>query len=201
MNMPVTTVFVRSDRALERVVLQVGEDQWDRPVPADFRTMHPSDEQPTLREVIGYHASDEAWVPDMLAGRTMEQVGPTAYDGDLLGADPKASFSRLVDQGVAAAERVEDLEQPVHFSYGDWSTEEALWHLTSFRALRAVDIARVIGVDDTLEPELVQALWDGFSERADQWRQFGVFPEPIEVAQDAPLQQRLLGLTGLRPTT
>ncbi len=199
--MPVTVVFVRSDRALERVVMQVRDDQWDRPMPPDFATMRPEGEPPpTLREVVSYHASDEAWIPDMLAGRTMEEVGPTAYDGDLLGTDPKAAFARLVDQGVAAAEQVDDLERPVHFSYGDWSTEEALWHVTSFRALRAVDLARVIGADDALEPDLVQALWDGFSARAEQWRQFGVFPDPIEVADDAPLQQRLLALTGRRPT-
>lgn len=200
MSMPVQTVFARADRALERVVLQVRDDQWDQQLPSHFATMRESVEPPTLREVLGYHAYDEAWVPDMLAGRTVEEVGPTAYDGDLLGADPKAYFSRLVDQGVAAAEQVDNLEQPVHFSYGDWPTEEALWHLTSFRALRAVDLARFIGVDDSLEPDLVQALWDGFSARAEQWRQFGVFPDPVRVAEDAPLQQRLLGLTGRPPT-
>ena len=48
---------------------------------------------PTLREIIGYHAYDDAWVPDMLAGRTMAEVGADAFKGDLLGDDPKAAFA------------------------------------------------------------------------------------------------------------
>ncbi len=78
--MPVTTVFARSDRALERVVLEVRQEQWDEPVPGWFQTRDPTGRRPTLREVIGYHASDEAWVPDMLAGRTIEQA-PARADG------------------------------------------------------------------------------------------------------------------------
>ena len=44
----------------------------------------------TLRETINYHAYDTAWVPDTLAGKTIEEVGST-YDGDLLGDEPKES--------------------------------------------------------------------------------------------------------------
>ena len=55
---------------------------------------------PTLREIIGYHAYDDAWVPDMLAGRTMDEVGQDAFKGDLLGDDPKGSFRSDRRHGV-----------------------------------------------------------------------------------------------------
>ena len=192
-----TAAFVLADRALERVVQQIPDDRWEMTMPPDFQTR--SGEVLTLRRIINYHAYDEAWIPDMLAGRTMDEVGKDAYDGDLLGDDPKAAFAALVDKGVAAAEAMTDLDQPVHWSYGDFPLGDGLWHVISFRGLRAVDLARLVGVDDTLDPQLVQAMWDEFLPQAELWRSMGVFGPAVEVDEDAPLQQRLLGLTGRQP--
>lgn len=194
-----TAAFVLADRALDAVVQQIPDDRWESELPVEFRRADRSGEPVTLRQVIRYHAYDEAWMPDMLAGRTMDEVGRATFDGDLLGADPKAAFSALVDKGVAAAEAVTDLGKPVHWSYGDFPLGEGLWHTTSFRGLRAVDLARVLAVDDTLDPGLVQAMWDEFLPQAELWRSMGVFGPAVEVSADAPLQERLLGLTGRRP--
>jgi hypothetical protein len=57
----------------------------------------------------------------------------------------------------------------------------------------------VIGVDPTLPADLVQGLWDELSPVADEWRQMGAFPPRVAVPDDAPLQDRLLGLTGRDP--
>jgi hypothetical protein len=65
--------------------------------------------------------------------------------------------------------------------------------------MRAWDIAKVIGVDPTLPDDLVQGLWDELSPVADEYRKYGVFPAAIPVPDDAPLMQRLLGLTGRDP--
>ena len=194
-----TDTFVLADRALDRVVQQVRDDQWDTVLPTSFARQGAPEEPVTLRQVLGDHAYDEAWMPDMLAGRTMDQVGRAAYDGDLLGADPRAAFHAIVDRGVAAAQEFTDLDRVLHFSYGDFPAREGLWHVISFRGLRAVDLARVLGVDDTLDPGLVQAMWDEFLPQAEAWRSMGVFGPKVEVAPDAPLQERLLGLTGREP--
>lgn len=55
------------------VVDQIDDGQWDMPMPPVF-ARRDSSHVPTLREIINYHAYDDAWVPDMLAGRTM--AGP-----------------------------------------------------------------------------------------------------------------------------
>ncbi len=191
-----TEAFVLADRALDHVVQQVRDDQWDQQLPDSFARR--GGEPVSLRQVIGYHAYDEAWVPDVLAGRTAQEVG-TAHDGELLGDDPRTSFTALVERGVAAAQELDDLGRPLHFSYGEFPARDGLWHLVAFRGLRAVDLARVVGVDDTLDPRLVQAMWDAFLPEAEQWRAMGVFGPRVEVADDAPLQQRLLGLTGRAP--
>jgi len=191
-------VFVLADRALGDVVAQIRPEQWDVPMPPEFQRRD-SDHIPTLREVVNYHAYDDAWVPDMLAGWTMEEVGADAYSGDLLGNDPQASFAVLVEKACAAARAVTDLTRTVHCSFGNYTTQEYFWQITVFRGLRAHDIARVIGVEPALPDALVEGLWAEISPRAEEWRLIGIFPPAIPVPAGAPLRDRLLGLTGRIP--
>ncbi len=190
-------LFILADTTLLGVINQIRTEQWDMTMPPDFSTWDP-DAKMTLRKVINYHAYDEAWVPDTLGGKTIAEVG-TAHDGDLLGSDPKQSFATYVDAGVAAVRDLDDLDQVVHLSYGDFPAREYLWHITSFRGLRVHDIAKVIGVDSTLPPDLTQGLWDMIAPQAEEWRAMGVFGAKVDVPDDAPLQDRLLGLTGRQP--
>ena len=64
-------VFILADEALKKVVDQIRDDQWDLVVPDDM-TRKPGT---TLRQTINYHAYDDAWVPDVLAGKTIAEVG------------------------------------------------------------------------------------------------------------------------------
>jgi uncharacterized protein (TIGR03086 family) len=191
-------VFVLADRALDRVIGEIREDQWETALPESFRTRR-MDHTPTLWEIVNYHAYDDAWVPDMLAGRTMDEAGPEQFKGDLLGSDPHGSFTAIVERACAAAQAFEDLDRTVHCSFGDFPARHYFWQINQFRALRAHDIAKVIGADPTLPEELVQGIWDEVSPNAEEWRAIGVFPAAVPVPADAPLQSRLLGLTGRQP--
>ena len=191
-------VFVLADETLNSVVMRIKDEQWDMEMPPSFLT-RASDHTPTMREIINYHAYDDAWVPDMLAGRTMDEVGRDKFKGDLLGDDPKANFAAIVAKACAAARQVTDYDRMVHCSFGDFSTREYFWQTNMFRGLRARDIAVVIGADLTLPDELVQGIWDEISPHAEEGRAIGVFPRQVAVPQDAPLIDRLLGLTGRDP--
>ncbi|GAC1615197.1 MAG: hypothetical protein NVS9B1_24960 [Candidatus Dormibacteraceae bacterium] len=191
-------VFQLADRALDSVVARIRDDQWDSPMPPNF-ARRATDKVPTLREIINYHAYDDAWVPDMLAGRTMAEVGGDSFKGDLLGADPKGNFASLVDAACAAAASVTDLDRTVHLSFGDYSTRAYFWQINMFRGLRAHDIAGIIGVDAGLPDALVQGIWDEVCPHAEEWRAIGVVPAAVSVPADAPLLDRLLGLTGRPP--
>ena len=190
--------FVLADRTLNEVVDRIADDQWAMVIPPDF-AMRQTEQRPTLREMINYHAYDDSWVPDMLAGRTMEQAGKDKFDGDLLGTRPKDSFAAIVERACRAAEALDDLDRVVHLSFGDFLAREYFWQINSFRGLRAHDLAKVIGADPTLPADLVHALWDEISPNAEHWRVMGVFPAAVPVPDDAPLQNRLLGLTGRQP--
>jgi uncharacterized protein (TIGR03086 family) len=191
-------VFQLADRALARLVARIAPEQWGILLPASFATrVRP--EPPSLRELVNYHAYDDAWVPDMLAGLTMEAAGPEKFDGDLLGEDPVASFDSIVERACAAAAAVSDLDAVAHLSFGDYSVREYFWQINQFRALRTHDIARVLGVDPALPAELVQGVWDEVSPHAEEWRTIGVYGPAVPVPADAPLLHRLLGLTGRPP--
>jgi uncharacterized protein (TIGR03086 family) len=191
-------VFVLADRAINDVVAQIRDDRWSMEMPPDFARRQ-TDRTPTLREVVNYHAYDDAWVPDMLAGKSMDEAGSDNFKGDLLGDDPKGNFAAIVEKAVAAAQLLDDLERTVHCSFGDFTAREYLWQANVFRSMRAHDIARVIGVDANLPAALVQGVWDEVSPHAEEWRAIGVFGPAVPVPEDAPLLDRLLGLTGRRP--
>src|SRR4030088_2960561 len=127
-------VFVLADHALNNVVAQIKDDQWTMEMPPTFAT-RVTDHVPTLREIINYHAYDDAWVPDMLAGRTTEEAGKDNFQGDVLGDDPKGSFAAIVEKAVAAAQALDDLERTVHCSFGDYSARGYLHQANMFRGL------------------------------------------------------------------
>jgi len=148
-------LFLVAEQALQRVVDQIRDDQWHMTMPPEFATRDPS-RTISLREVINYHAYDDAWVPDMLAGKTMDEAGKENFRGDLLGDDPQGNFARIVAAACAAARNMDDLERTVHCSFGDYTAREYFWQINSFRGLRAHDIAATIGVDSRLPDNLVQ---------------------------------------------
>ena len=191
-------VFVLADRALAKVIAQIGDSQWDLALP-DWFPRSSAQHDITLRKVVDYHAYDDSWVPAMLADTSMDEAGKAKYDGDLLGHEPKEAFARIAETACAAASALDDLDRIVHTSFGDYPVREYLWQVTSFRGLRAHDIARLIGADTKLPQDLVSGLWDEIVPHVEEWRAIGVYGPAVEVPEDADLQDRLLGLTGREP--
>ena len=192
-------VFVLADRALNDVVGQIKDDQWEMAMPEEFALQDA--ESTTLRDVVNAHAYDDAWVPDMLAANTMDFVGADKLRGDLLGDNPRANFAILVDEACAAAAALpdKDLDRTVHCSFGDYSARHYLSQIGSYRGLRAYDLAKVTGADPELPDELVAGLWEQLEPVADEWREYGVFGPRVEVPADASPLDKLLGLTGRQP--
>jgi len=189
-------LFVLSEHSLTRVFEGITDDQWNLPVPKSIQK-----DEVTLKKLMNYHAYDDAWVPETLAGKTIAEVG-TKYDGDLLGDTPKRNWDTIVAKAVSAVEAltIVDMDKTTHLSYGDFPVKDYLWHITLFRTFRTVDIARFIQVDDSLPEDLVRGMWELLEPQATMLREIGVFGSEFEVSKDAPLYERLLGLSGRQPT-
>ncbi len=184
-------LFLRSDAALRDVIDRLDPADFSAPVPKEWSQL----ESPTLLDIIGRHAYDEAWIPDVIAGRSAADGDPFA-EGDLLsGDDPIAAYDALNDNATAAVNRG-DVADTFRFTYGDYPAAEGFAHLATYRAFQAWSIAKHFGVPFHLSPELV----DGFNEHvvphADEWRQWGVFPPAIDPPADADDETRLLCTLG-----
>ncbi|ANP71727.1 hypothetical protein [Cryobacterium arcticum] len=184
-------LFLQADAALRSVIDRITPEQLSLPAPAEWS----STPDPTLRDVLAAHARDEAWVPDVLLGRTIEDAGGT-YDGDLLGADPIAAYDRLNDLATRAVSEDLDPEKIVHLSYGDFPLREYLEHVSIYRAFQAWSIARQLGWDYSLPAPLVETLWEVIGPQVEGFRAMGVFPPEVEVPSDADRETQLLGRVG-----
>jgi hypothetical protein len=132
----------------------------------------------------------------MLAGRTMDEVGRDAYDGDLLGDDPHGNIARIASRARSAAAQVSDREAVVHCGYGDVSTWDYFWQLNVARTLAAHDIARHLGAESPVSDELARAMSEGTAPAADMWRSFGIYRAEVVVPDGASWRTRYLALTG-----
>jgi uncharacterized protein (TIGR03086 family) len=186
------SVFVLVDRALNGVVGGIADEQWGTEI-AEGVVFREGDR--TLRDLVNHFASDESWVPDVLAGRTADEVGD-AYAGDLLGDEPKAGFAKLVDRAVKAVNEDYDPARTTHLSYGDYPAKTYLLHIAIFRAIGIIEISKLIDAKLEIDDELAQNLFDLIQPEADDLRAIGVFPPEVAVEPGAPVLDRLLGIMG-----
>jgi uncharacterized protein (TIGR03086 family) len=184
--MPDVTTLYR--RALERFgqhVHAIREDQWHGPTPCT---------EWDVRVLVNHLVYENRWIPPLLEGQTIAQVGDR-FDGDLLGDDPATAW----DQAAKEAERsvmTADLAALVHLSRGDVPGEEYLFEVMSDLAIHGWDLARAIGDDETLDPETVDVLYDQMKPMEQLLKASGAYGPIVEPPPDADRQTQLLAIFG-----
>jgi len=189
--MDVAKAFIQANKDLLPVILKIKDDQWNLPAPPKT-SWKPNQ---TLRNLVNYHAYDDAWVPDVLAGKTAAEVGDQ-FESLLDATDTLAQYIKFNKIAVDAVAEFSDFDRKVHLSYGDFTAQEYLTHVTLFRGLRTYDFAKFLGFVPELSPLLVQGLWDIISPKIAELRAMHVIGEEVPVAEDAPLLDRLMAMTG-----
>lgn len=188
--MTIQELFVTSNRELLRVVDQIKERQWDEMLPEGI-----SSKPATLKEAIQYHTFDDAWVPDVLAGKTAGEVGDS-YEFLLSSDDILANYRKYNHVASETVSSFDDLSRVTHLSYGDFPARDYLQHIVSFRAFRSYDFAKMLGLDTTMDPAFVDALIAEFAPVIDGYRKMGVFPPALSVVEGASQQEKLLAMAG-----
>ena len=178
--------FERATGHFGDLVQQVKDDQWSNATPcSDW----------DVRALVNHLVYEARWAPPLLKGQTIEEVG-TQFDGDLLGADPKTSYDDALGAARSAIKQPGALESTVHLSFGDTPGEEYLGQMTCDFVVHSWDLARGIGADDTLDPELVAWVDDVARPQAAMLAASGMFDPPVDVPSDADPQTKLLALFG-----
>jgi uncharacterized protein (TIGR03086 family) len=167
---------------------RIRPDQWDLPTPC---------REWTVRDLVDHLVYEQVWVPPLLAGATIQEVGDQ-YAGDLLGDDPQEAWKRASAAAVEAVAAAGDLgDFDVHLSYGSTTADHYVGELTSDLVVHAWDLARGIGADDTLDPELVEAV--AASTPPGGPGPGAIFDPPVPLPPDASPQDRLIALYGRQP--
>ena len=182
------TLFGRAADGFGRRVHQVGDDQWHNETPCD---------EWDVRVLVNHVTVEQLWVPPLAGGSTVADIGD-ALDGDQLGDDPVAAWDGAVAASAAAFGDPAVLAGTVSLSAGEKATEEYCWEMTTDALIHTWDLARGIGADEALDPELVDLVYERILPIAEHLQETGLFKPPVPVPDDSALQTKLLALFGRR---
>lgn len=169
--------------ALTSTVVDVPANGWDNPTPCtDW----------TVRDVLNHVTAEHLWVPHLLRGETIADVGDR-YDGDVLGDDPVASWEAAATAS-ADAFRDADLGAPVHVSFGDIPTEEYAEQMLIDLAVHRWDIQRGAGVGAGMDGAVVEHITPIATAMVEQFADAGIFAAPVETDSEYAHDQLLARL-------
>jgi uncharacterized protein (TIGR03086 family) len=168
----------------------VGDDQWGAPTPCtDW----------DVRALVNHVVGENRWAVPLFAGGTVQEVGDR-LDGDLLGADPVAAWDESAAAASVAVDDPDAMDRTVHLSFGDFPGREYAMQLMADLLVHGWDLARGIGADDRLDPELVDVCRAWFADIADAYRSAGAVAPRPPVPADADAQTQLLADFGRSAT-
>jgi len=180
----------RTSAEFESRLREVDPEEFDRGTPCDHWTVHDLVEHVIRGNWMGAR---------LLAGATTEEaLAPVGGDDQ---HDPVARFVDSARVQLVAFAETGALERVCHHPVGDISGAQLLGFRIGDLTLHTWDLARAAGVDESLDPALVELVWNDLAPMAPMIGSLGVFGSGPsgQVAEDAPLQLRLLDLTGRRP--
>jgi uncharacterized protein (TIGR03086 family) len=134
----------------------------------------------------------------LVDGKAIAEVGD-AFDGDLLGEDPKASaIAAAAEALTAVAERL-PAGGRVHLSYGEEDIGEYISQLAADHLLHGWDLAVATGQNRDLDPELVAEVAAWFRNREEIMRSSGAIAARPDSASGGSPQADLLIAYGRNP--
>jgi uncharacterized protein (TIGR03086 family) len=186
--MDIPAMFGRGIAEFDARVQQIGDHQWQAATP---------DDDWCVRDLVNHLVGEDLWVPPLLAGSTIAEVGDR-FDGDVLGSDPKAAWTAASAEAVHAVGADGAMDRIVHLSFGDFPGGEYTLQLFADHLIHAWDLARAIGADEHLDEELVASCTTWFEATEEAYRSAGAIAARPPVPDDADAQTLLLARWGRR---
>ena len=134
------------------------------------------------------------WVTELMDGKTIAEVGDR-LNGDVLGDDPLSVVSDAQRRACEAFDGIDGMTRIVQLSFGEVPASDYARQMAIDSVIHSWDLARAIGGDEALDPELVSYSYEDLSKTAEDWRAGGAFG-PVKTPADGSLQAKLLAMTG-----
>ncbi|HEY8719912.1 TIGR03086 family metal-binding protein [Pengzhenrongella sp.] len=162
-------------------------DRWDAPTPcADW----------SVRDLVNHLTAEQLWVPELLAGRTIADVGDK-FEGDVLGEDAVATWRQAIVAAGAALMAEGAPDRTVELSVGPRAARDYLEELVTDLAIHGWDLASALHLDETIDPPTVDRLLIEWTARSAELRH-PLFAEALPSTSSDDPQTALLALFGRR---
>jgi uncharacterized protein (TIGR03086 family) len=171
-----------------RIVAGIKPDQWQADTPCDGWDVH---------ALLNHLVAGNLWAAELGAGATIKDIGDR-LDGDVLGADPAASYATSAATAAATFRRPGALDAPCAVSYGPVPGSVYAGHRFLDVLVHGWDLAVATAQDPELDPGLIKACHDVIEPQAAAFRAAGVLGDEQPVPPEATDQQRFLAMLGRR---
>lgn len=183
-------VLARSRDEFDRRLRAVTASDWSRSTPCS---------EWDVRALVNHVVGGCVRYGMMVRGASVEETS-ALRSVDHLGDDAVGSFAAAADEMTAAFREPGALARTVHHPAGDRSGAMLLRMRVVELGIHAWDLARAIGSDETLDPEVVSMLWATLSEMKPTMARGGYAAPPAGTpGTEGPLQERVLLLSGRQP--
>lgn len=185
------TSLDRAHGEVRRRLDSVVADQWDLPTPCKGWSVTDLVQHMAVGATMSCRIlAGEAWTREAVV-QEVSTAPDLKTEWEWRTAEERAGFAAPGALGRTVA----------HPVMGDISSARFLGMRVGDALLHAWDLARAINADDELAADLVAEVWTNMSPMAGFIGQSGFFGSGPsgEVGEDAPLQARLLDLSGRRP--
>ena len=178
----------RSVEVFDGLVRRIGAASWGDATPCS---------EWTVRDLVNHLTNENMWAEALFGGKTIAEVGD-AFDGDVLGDDPVASWERASRGALARMGEPDAMDRPVELSRGPVPGRDYAVELFADHVMHSWDLAKGIGVDDVIDPALVVPAKGWFAGVEDAYRSVGSIAERPPIPSDADDQTIFLAMTGRR---
>ena len=179
-------LYARALKQFGEKVHAVREDQWANATPCS---------EWDVRALVNHLVNENLWVPPLLEGSTIEEVGDR-FDGDQLGRDPGSAWEASADGALAAVADPDAMRRTVHLSYGDRPAGDYVNEMFIDLAIHGWDLARGIGADEAIDPEFVDVLYARAAPMEEDLKSYGVYGGRVTPPEAADPQTKLLAIFG-----
>jgi uncharacterized protein (TIGR03086 family) len=169
-----------------RIVSGIPRDRWQADTPCAGWD---------VRALLNHLVAGNLWAAELGAGGSIEGVGDR-LDGDLLGADPAASYAASADAAAAVFRRPGALDAPCAVSYGPVPGSVYAGHRFLDVFVHGWDLAVATGQDRQLDPVLMEACREVIEPQLEAFRGAGALGAELPVPPGATAQRRFLASLG-----
>ncbi len=169
------------------LVIAVGDDEWELPVPGQDWTIH---------GLVGHVVVGATFVTCTLRGEPFAHLAHA--DASILGSNPSAAWRGTAISELEAFDRPDALEAELFHPIGTITGLQQLTLRVMENLVHGHDLATALGVEWEIGDDDAEWLLDGLFPLVESFDQSEHFGDRVEVAPEASSGTRLLALLGRR---